>query len=390
MRHTPLDRALHAYALRRAGASRERNFNEAVRQSSDAYARLAREVWLKPRWLKYQVRRSRESYIPALRGCGDRKALPVIAWELASVTLRWRCLPFHYLRYGLYSKSVPETADVLGYLPETAMYYRILPITNTHEVLLDDKLVFKRILAACGVPHPPTRIVIDRHQTSATSVDLRAAGTSSVVAKPARFGSGGRNIFFFDLATPDGPAALDAFVAGECRRGRTWLVEDAVDQADELARLHPPSLNTFRIMTWIGPRGAPQVMYTMLKMGVGGRRTDNAHTDGLYVKVDERGALAPRAWDEQHRFHMVHPNSGVPFAGIRLSVVPAVHQLALQCAELFPDCAFVGWDIAVGTTGPVVLEGNSSPGLTIIQRTHGGMAQAMIEMIAADVRAAAR
>src|SRR5205823_8874275 len=91
------------------------------------------------------------AYLPAYRRCRERK--PVIRSVVEAVLLaaRWRCLPFHYLRYGLYDRSF-ELRNIMDYLPETVLYYRLLPRRNHDTVLLDDKLVCKRILAAANIP----------------------------------------------------------------------------------------------------------------------------------------------------------------------------------------------------------------------------------------------
>src|SRR5438270_10638898 len=76
-------------------------------------------------WWGYQVRRCHIAYLPAYRRCRERK--PVIRSVVEAVLLaaRWRCLPFHYLRYGLYDRSF-ELRNIMDYLPETVLYYRLL------------------------------------------------------------------------------------------------------------------------------------------------------------------------------------------------------------------------------------------------------------------------
>ena len=59
-------------------------------------------------------------------------------------------MPFHYLRYGLYRTGYSLWA-VFSYLPETVFYYRLLSKLNRDILLLDDKLVYKRILGDGGV-----------------------------------------------------------------------------------------------------------------------------------------------------------------------------------------------------------------------------------------------
>jgi hypothetical protein len=49
--------------------------------------------------------------------------------------------------------------------------------------------------------------------------------------------------------------------------------------------------------------------------------------------------------------------------------------LAIRAQQVFADRLFVGWDITMTPDGPVIVEGNSSPGLDIFQRpARSGMA----------------
>ena len=65
------------------------------------------------------------------------------------------------------------------------------------------------------------------------------------------------------------------------------------------------------------------------------------------------------------------------FGGYRVGMITEVVALAKRCAALFPQTMLVGWDIAISENGPLVIEGNSSPGLTNVQRTHGGVAHTL-------------
>ena len=111
-------------------------------------------------WLRYQVKRSRIAYLPAYRRCANRKAPLRCLVEATLLTLRWRCLPFHYLRYGLYRTGYSLGA-VFSYLPETVFYYRLLSKLNRDILLLDDKLVCKRILGDAGLPQARLLLSLD-------------------------------------------------------------------------------------------------------------------------------------------------------------------------------------------------------------------------------------
>lgn len=75
----------------------------------------------------------------------------------------------------------------------------------------------------------------------------------------------------------------------------------------------------------------------------------------------------------------VHPRGTTPFHGAPIPDARRAAASALAAARAMRRTPFVGWDIALDEDGAaIVLEGNSSPGLTPLQRTHGGMASALV------------
>lgn len=362
-------------------------FNLQVAKFETRYRRVGAPRLMLPQWLRYQVRRSRIAYLPAFRRSQNRKPLPQCVREMALLGLRWRCLPFHYLRYGLYERGF-NRKQLLLYLPETVFYYRLLARLNHDTVLLDDKIVCKRILGDASVPQAELLLSGDgEHCIDANGIPLNSNALDDVVTdgqmaviKPARYSSGGDGVM---VLTYGGGAFRDQAGQGVPLRqyAKTWgpwLMEQFVHQHPDLADLHAQSLNTLRVITTWHPDDGASVEYCILKLGASKGLVDNAHDGGLYVRVDkETGELSEVAFDESFMRHHKHPVSGVPFTGYKIEAIREVVALAERAAVLFPQTTLIGWDIAIGEDGPLIIEGNSSPGLTNVQRTHGGVADTL-------------
>jgi hypothetical protein len=67
-----------------------------------------------------------------------------------------------------------------------------------------------------------------------------------------------------------------------------------------------------------------------------------------------------------------HPLTGAAIFGRKIPRWEEVLDLARRTHAVFSDHVAIGWDIAVLEGGPALVEGNKSPDLDIIQRTHGG------------------
>jgi hypothetical protein len=340
-----------------------------------------------PHWLRYQVKRTKLAYLPAYRRSNSRKSFGRSCFEAVLLAAWWRCLPFHYLRYGLYERE-HSLKDVFGYLPETVFYYRLLSHVNRDVVLLDDKLVCKRVLGDADVPQAALLASGDEQNcldakgelVLENGLDDFLEDRQRVVVKPARYSSGGDGVMVLTHKTG---TLYDEHQTGVSlsEYGATWgawLLEEFVSQHHELAALNERSLNTFRVITtWRQEHGA-RVEHCILKLGSSTGLVDNAHDGGLYLRVDpDTGELDEMAFDETFTRHPQHPVSGVVFKGYRVSMMREIVALAERSASLFSQITVIGWDIAVAEDGPLVVEGNSSPGLTNVQRTHGGVAHTL-------------
>ncbi|MEU9886968.1 sugar-transfer associated ATP-grasp domain-containing protein [Sphaerisporangium sp. NPDC051011] len=353
-----------------------------------------------PLWAVHQIGVARNVYLPRFRAASDRKPLVRIGAELAALTAKWRCLPFHYFRYELYDRSL-SFEQVAAYLPDTVFYSRLLPVVNRAVELLDDKVACKRILADAGIPQPPLLMTGERSglwldrsgdrvpTDSASTLDAALDGAGEVVIKPARYTSGGAGVTVVCnehgmLRQQDGsPFSLAAY--GQEWGG--WLIEAFVHQHRELAAFNPHSLNTFRAITALGPDGA-HVLYVLIKSSTGVDAVDNACNGGLYARVDPAtGTVDEIAHTTALVRHRRHPVTGLAFAEQRITTISQVVATAERAAVHFPKTPIIGWDIAVDQDGrALIIEGNSSPSLMNLQRSHGGLAAALGRSLIDDRR----
>lgn len=146
----------------------------------------------------------------------------------------------------------------------------------------------------------------------------------------------------------------------ELDKGGDFLVEEYFEQHPVLSALNPASVNTVRI--WVldqGSRGH-QVLLAFLRIGRGGRVVDNIHSGGIAAPIAmDTGRLgAAREVEPDFDLHPRHPEHGAQIEGIELPYWSDVQQLAQRALSVFPQLRFAGLDVAIGPSGPVVLELN--------------------------------
>jgi hypothetical protein len=139
------------------------------------------------------------------------------------------------------------------------------------------------------------------------------------------------------------------------------ITDDLRENHDELNRLYPKSVNTMRMFTFVKD-GKGHFLQAILKIGNGGV-VDNFSSGGMYTFTDDEGVVDVPAIDKADIQYTVHPITGTDIIGFRVPMFREAVKLVERAAEVIPQIAYVGWDVAISDKGPVIIEGNSFPGV---------------------------
>jgi hypothetical protein len=140
--------------------------------------------------------------------------------------------------------------------------------------------------------------------------------------------------------------------------GRDFVVQERLLQHPLLARLHPGSLNTLRMIT-VRLDEDVRLVSCVFRVGGGGGCTDNVSSGGMGCGVALSGHLRGSALDHDLRRFTHHPVTGVPLAGLE---VPAWYEACALTKRLhaqLPYFDMASWDIAITEDGqPCLIEVN--------------------------------
>lgn len=151
-----------------------------------------------------------------------------------------------------------------------------------------------------------------------------------------------------------------------------YMFEEVVHCSDSVSKLHPSSVNTFRIMSYIID-GQVFTCPVVMRIGRNNEVVDNAHAGGLSVAVTDNGVIVSAAVTEYNERIDVHPNSGVKFTGYKIEGFEKV-LMAVKLMHLhFMSLPILSWDITLDENdAPVFIEVNSKEqGAWLPQITHG-------------------
>ena len=203
---------------------------------------------------------------------------------------------------------------------------------------------------------------IDLNSSGADELKALCEKSSAVFAKPvSAFGGTGVERIITNQDTD-----YDALV-NRLREGNQFLVEQAVIQHDALNTLCSSSVNTLRIVTLFVNEKA-HVLYALLRVGSGNNHVDNISSGGMYTLIGEDGMLHfPAFCDKTGLYYDAHPVSGAKFVGFTVPMFQEAIALCLKAAQVKPGLAYIGCDVAITPTGPVLIEGNILPGYDMAQ-----------------------
>lgn len=151
--------------------------------------------------------------------------------------------------------------------------------------------------------------------------------------------------------------------------GNDVIVEQCVEQHPDLA-FAGKSVNTIRIVTMVDSQGKPHILTAALRCGVGGSVVDNFSAGGVGYPINiEHGIIETFGVQitNRHKPVYIHPGTDIVVVGRRIPFWSEVLSMVEEAASVLPQLRYVGWDVAVTPEGPLIIEGNPSPGFGLLE-----------------------
>lgn len=197
----------------------------------------------------------------------------------------------------------------------------------------------------------------------------------AVIAKvPDGFGGSGISRY----ETQDLVDDLSGFIA-ELKEKNQVLLEQFVTQDPIMRELYPDSVNTIRMITIIDEDNELHIVARVLRIGNGGV-IDNFAAGGMYTMLDENGVALYPGVDRNSEIYHEHPVTGVKIVGFQVPQYEAVLALLDDAARRVPDVRYVGWDIALTETGPILIEGNHNSSVFQAKPSASGIRTGLVDI----------
>ncbi len=268
----------------------------------------------------------------------------------------------NFIRYGIgytdYLKGdyINLTKEQKKTYVTTKSFYKLLHYLNNpkYDACMSDKLVFNKIFSKyLG------REWIDIRVTSLDEFKSFLKGKKTIFAKPPT-DFGGHGIQKITVKEIKDVEKLYE----ELKKKKLNLIEDGLVQHEELNKINPYAVNSFRIVTLVKD-GKAYILANALRINV----DDNPAIgcQDAYMRLNEQGIICSRVIDDVANVYEEHPLAKIKFNTVKVPYVKEAFKMALEAALVVPEVRYVGWDFAITENGPVIMEGNEYPSYGLVQ-----------------------
>jgi hypothetical protein len=321
----------------------------------------------------------------------NRKSILRMFVEVGYLFFLYRTIPKHYFSRYLFRK---DRTNIRDYLPNKFLY-KIKSRFNEEDVreVLENKLYFDFYYNQFDFDLPKIIMynhrnifVVDKKSFEINSVeDFRKILTEimpkgifpdSLFIKKTYWSYGGDHIYKLypdNLTGPDG--TLEVLYAEVIKSG--YLFQETVKQHPVLDALNPFCLNTIRFDTFMDKQGKIEIISGYLRTNIKNHYTDNNRVGGCEIPIDlDSGKLKKYGhltlkWNGL-KLQDNHPVSGIGFENFIIPHFMEAKALVIKAAGYTPGLRLVGWDVGIGESGPILIEGNPDYDVAANDMNYGG------------------
>lgn len=265
--------------------------------------------------------------------------------------------------FEIYNAFLKDNERIEHYIPDNIWYqYVDLYLSNPRRsYTYDDKNMYDVFFHDINRPKTIIKkidgMLFDNNDNIITEDDAvrLCENANKAIFKLSQYSVGGKGIYFYDKDKDNRNVIIN-----NLGKDVNLVVQEIIEQHDSVARLHPNSVNTVRIMTMIFD-GKVKIVSSALRMGVGESKVDNASSGGIVCGILPDGKLRNFAYNVNgEKFDNVHPTSGCKFNDIQIPNFNKFCDLAKALAgRMMGISRLISWDFAVDKEGfPLIIEAN--------------------------------
>ena len=247
------------------------------------------------------------------------------------------------------------------YIPDGLFFPKIEPVLNPYpfSFAYSDKVAYDVFIPANNSPKTIFKILWDSYYDDENNLIEKEQALSylkkiknELVLKPTINSGGGLNIVI-DSGTNIADLLLSKKFSSE-----SYILQEKIKQHPEMAKFHPSSLNTCKIMT-ARIQSEIVIIGAFMRMGRFNAKIDNGKKGGLACQVFSDGSISEFALDTFNNRFDRHPDTGLTFHGFKVPNYEKAKEFCISQHKRFMRFSLISWDIGIKNDGnPVFIEYN--------------------------------
>ena len=245
---------------------------------------------------------------------------------------------------------------------------------------LDNKFQFFEFCHVNDLPTVPVIAMFEKSGKVQWCCDSSSFPNLDLFIKPTELWCGiGVELWEYDSTcnkwSRDGMVLNFTELVNYCRQLATSkkqiIIQSRMQNHPDIRHFSNGALCTLRVVTYRLPQKKPTHLLSSWRMPVGMAQVDNFDAGGIAASVSGTSKLgAAVGKDVKVGIVTHHPDTQAMIEGEQLPYYKQMVDLALLAHERLGEPCFVGWDVALTITGPILLEGNDKFCVDLAQMPH--------------------
>lgn len=280
--------------------------------------------------------------------------------DIAYCTLRYGASPVNYAMFGFKNLTGKQRATYVT----NRMSRKMIKKYNSaaHIDIFEDKAKFATVFSDF---FSRSFVITDnlsweKFGSFISGINNAGGGIRRFICKP-NGGSQGNGIHVYENWADD-KKLYDEIIS----LGPGYILEQWIEQHPFISEMYPKAVNCLRLIT-VYKDGKANILAGGLTLGVDSQIANGSHKSIICPVDFETGILNQPGADSHGGVYEKHPVTGAQILGVQLPFWDEITLMLDKAAALVPEVGYVGWDIAITPSGPIIIEGNTTPGYRYYQ-----------------------
>lgn len=188
-------------------------------------------------------------------------------------------------------------------------------------------------------------------------------GKNKFILKPYG-GAQGQNIVVYHISKQEDIMTIYQEIKTNYSKG--FIIEEWICQHHVLTQIFPDAVNCLRVITVLN-NNKVNIITGGVTFSLGSEIANGSQPSIVAPVNFETGVISKAGASFNTPLYEKHPVTQAQILGITLPFWNETIALVEKAARHVPSVGYVGWDIAITPTGPVLIEGNTTPGYKYYQ-----------------------